>query len=372
MERQGHARSLAATAAAGYTLLVLYASLYPFVGWRWPPGMALQTLLTLPWPPWRDRFDEWINLAGYFPLGLLAALAMLRSGRGWLAALLVAVLASSLLSYVCEVLQQFVPTRHPSLKDWAANSGGAAAGALVALALHALGLSARWHELRTRWFEGADAGALLLLALWPLALLFPTPVPLGVGHLYDPLRTLLASWLNDVPWAAPVYAMLAAAPDAAPVPSPLAEASITTLGLLAPCLIAYATVRPFARRVALALVAFALAVAMMTLSTLLNFGPAHALAWVGRLAVRAFGAAALLALALAALPRAVVIGCGLVVLGALVAAVAQTPTDPYYAQSLQAWEQGRFVRFHGLAQWVGWLWPYAAIAWFLAQLGRRR
>ncbi|HOL37251.1 MAG TPA: teicoplanin resistance protein VanZ, partial [Rubrivivax sp.] len=49
-----------------------------------------------------------------------------------------------------------------------------------------------------------------------------------------------------------------------------------------------------------------------------------------------------------------------------------TPTDPYYAQSLQAWEQGRFVRFHGLAQWVGWLWPYAAIAWFLAQLGRRR
>jgi hypothetical protein len=38
------------------------------------------------------------------------------------------------------------------------------------------------------------------------------------------------------------------------------------------------------------------------------------------------------------------------------------------SRSLQAWEQGRFVRFHGLAQWIGWLWPYAAIGWLLARL----
>jgi hypothetical protein len=49
--------------------------------------------------------------------------------------------------------------------------------------------------------------------------------------------------------------------------------------------------------------------------------------------------------------------------------MAQAPADPYFAQSLQAWEQGRFVRFHGLAQWVGWLWPYVAMLWLLSRLG---
>jgi hypothetical protein len=62
---------------------------------------------------------------------------------------------------------------------------------------------------------------------------------------------------------------------------------------------------------------------------------------------------------------------GLVALTALVALVAEAPGDPYYAASLQGWEQGRFIRFHGIAQWVGWLWPYAAMGWLLARLTRR-
>jgi hypothetical protein len=61
-----------------------------------------------------------------------------------------------------------------------------------------------------------------------------------------------------------------------------------------------------------------------------------------------------------------------VVATGLVAGVAQAPDDPYFAQSLKAWEQGRFVRFHGLAQWVGWLWPYVAMGWMLSRLGTRR
>ena len=38
---------------------------------------------------------------------------------------------------------------------------------------------------------------------------------------------------------------------------------------------------------------------------------------------------------------------------------------------LQAWELGRWVHFYGLAQWVGWVWPFAAIVWLLARLSRR-
>jgi len=370
MDRHPHRRSLALPAALGYALVVLYASLYPFSGWRWPPGADLAALLALPWPPWRDPFDEWINLAGYLPFGLLTALALLRAGRARVAALLVGVALASLLSYACEVLQHFVAQRHPSLKDWALNTAGAAFGAALALALHALGLADRLRSARESWFGHAGPGALALLALWPLALLFPTPAPLGIGHLHGPLRALLVGWLADVPWAAPAHAALAAPAAVASPLAPLTEAAITTLGLLAPCLVAYAVVQPFMRRIALALGAVLLAGSALTLATLLNFGPGHALAWIGRLTLPALAVAALIALALASLPRMPIIGCGLLVLGALVAAVVQTPSDPYYAQSLQSWEQGRFVHFHGLAQWVGWLWPYAAIAWLLAQLGR--
>jgi hypothetical protein len=122
----------------------------------------------------------------------------------------------------------------------------------------------------------------------------------------------------------------------------------------------------------MALGALALAFGGMTLSTLLNFGPRHALAWIGPATLPGLGLGLAGALLATALPRRLVVGIALVVLTGLVVGVAQAPDDPYFAQSLQAWEQGRFVRFHGLAQWVGWLWPYLAMAWLLSRLGARR
>ena len=38
--------------------------------------------------------------------------------------------------------------------------------------------------------------------------------------------------------------------------------------------------------------------------------------------------------------------------------------------TLQAWEQGRFIRFNGLAQWLGWLWPYAVLVYVLLRVSR--
>jgi hypothetical protein len=58
-----------------------------------------------------------------------------------------------------------------------------------------------------------------------------------------------------------------------------------------------------------------------------------------------------------------------VLLSGHVALLNQAPESPYFAQTLQSWEQGRFVRFNGLAEWLGWLWPYATI---LLALGRIR
>jgi VanZ family protein len=382
--------SAATMLALAYAALVVYASLYPFEGWHWPAGADAAGLLALPWVTGGGEFDLWANLGGYILFGLLLTIGRLRSGTPLRWAVAMAVLVPAVLSYLMELAQTALPTRHPSLKDWLMNVAGAGLGVLIALAMHQLGLVDRWHELRVRWFERESVGALTLLALWPVGLLFPAPAPLGLGQIGGGrLLEGLQAWLDTLPWvdgwrewmqpaaaggteAAAAASAAALAAAAAPSGlSPLAEIFIVALGLLAPCVVAFSIVAPGWRRLALAFGALLLAALGMTLSTLLNFGPRHALAWITPWAGPAVGLATLAVLVLAPLSRAVVLGLGLMVLTGLVVAVAQAPADPYFAQNLQAWEQGRFVHFHGLAQWVGWLWPYAAIAWMLSRLATK-
>lgn len=363
-------RSSATPLALAMAALVLYASLFPFAGWRWPAGSALGDILRLPWAPWIDRLDELFNLVGYLPLGLLIYVAARRSGGGTKHAAVVAVAVPALLSYATEVVQTFLPNRHPSARDWAMNTLGAGCGAGLGLLLHSMGWIGRWHRIRETWFQRRSAGALALLALWPVGLLFPAPVPWGLGQIGPRLRELLADVLADVRWAEEAYYGLLAAPSNEPL-SLVSEVVTSTLGLLAPCLLAYAITVPGRRRVVLAAGAITLGFAAMTLSTLLNFGPQHALAWMTAAARTATLAAMLVALLLAWLPTRWILGIALLALAALAALVSHAPTDPYFAQTLQAWELGRFVHFHGLAQWIGWLWPFGAIAWLLVRLGDR-
>ena len=368
-------RSSATWLALVYAVLVVYASLYPFEGWRWPPGQSLATLAWLPSALHQSTFDVGSNLLGYLPIGGLLTLAAQRSGWRAGPALGLALALTALLSFSCEVLQQFVPRRVPAREDFMMNVAGAGGGGLLALAAHAAGWVDRWSILRSRWFSGDAAFALALLVLWPVGLLFPAPVPLGLGQVGERLREWLLHLLQDVPWAEAALHLLAAPAVAAAPLRPITETLIVTLGLLAPCLVAFSVVAPGWRRIVMALGALCFAVAGMTLSTLLNFGPQHAASWLGARTVPGLVTGTVLALLSTPLPRRLVAGVGLVVLTGLVASVMQAPDNPYFAQSLQAWEQGRFVRFHGLAQWIGWLWPFAAMGWMLSRLspaaGRR-
>jgi hypothetical protein len=39
------------------------------------------------------------------------------------------------------------------------------------------------------------------------------------------------------------------------------------------------------------------------------------------------------------------------------------PVNPYFDVTLADWRQGRYLHFNGLAHWLAWTWPYAALGW---------
>lgn len=361
-------RSLAGLLAGIYLLLLIYASLYPFDGWRWPAGAQAAEILRLQWPPWRNRFDEWSNLLGYAPFGAMLFTVVVRGGGSAGPALLLATLAPAALSYGMELLQHFIPQRFPSLRDWVSNVCGAVLGAALAWLAHSLGVLDLWRRVRERWFLPNSAAAVFLILIWPVGLLFPTPVPLGLGQVGPELREFLLWAVADTPYESAWAGVIGQAARAQEPLSRGRESLVIALGLLAPCLVAAVVTRRGWRRWMLAPVALGLAMAIMTLSTALNFGPDHAATWMTPATVHTLLLACALGMGLALAGPRVSAAIGLVALTAMVVIVNEAPADPYYAASLQGWEQGRFIRFHGLAQWIGLLWPYAAMGWLISRL----
>jgi VanZ family protein len=377
MARTPTSSALLASVAA---LLIVYASLYPMSGWDHPAGWAAWREVRLPWPARSTPFDVVANVLGYVPLGALVLMALLR-GPGWPvpAAFLGALLAGACLSLSMEVLQNFLPRRVPSAMDWVCNLGGTAIGALVAVGLQASGFVDGWLVRHDRWFHAGSAGGTTLMLLWPLALLFPTPVPLALGHVFDPLT----QWAIDLVSGSAVEAALreglaglgASGWPVALLPAPLPaslETGIVAVSLLGPCLLAFAISPPGWRRGALAGGAAVLAIGVLTLSTALNFGPQHAGAWRTPQALQGIAIGCAVACLLAWLPARVAAALGVAALLVMVVLTARVPADPYFAVSLAAWEQGRFVRFHGAAQWIGWVWPYAAMGYLAMRLSTPR
>lgn len=348
-----------------YAGLIVYASLYPFAHWR-DQGMLPWTFLGAPLPKYWTGFDVTVNVAGYVPLGFLLALTALRSGRASFA-VGVATLAAAALSLVMESLQGYLPVRVPSNVDFGLNALGAWIGAVLAWVLEKLGVIDRWSRFRSRWFVPEARGALVLLALWPVALLFPAAVPFGLGQVMERLEMALADALAETPFL-----------DWLPVRDielqplvPGMELVCVALGVLIPCLLGFFVIPSVGRRVWFALLVFAAGLSVTALSAALSYGPEHAWAWFSVPVRWGLVAAATLACAMLGLPRRIILALVLLALGFYLSLLNQSPANPYFAQTLADWEQGRFIRFHGLAQWLGWLWPYAALAYLLVQVGDR-
>jgi VanZ family protein len=354
-----------------YAALIVYASLYPFAGWR-DQGIAPWEFLASPWPKYWTGFDIAANAGGYVPLGFLLALSFARrsserfTARGNAPAIGVAVLTAAALSLLMEALQTYLPSRVPSNLDFGLNVVGALLGASVAGVLERAGAIDHWSRFRGRWFVEDARGALVLLALWPFALLFPAVVPFGLGQVVERLEGALADWLADTPFLEwlPVREV-----ELQPM-VPAAELLCVALGVLVPCMLGYSVLRSIGRRALFALVAFGVGVGATALSAALSWGPNHAWAWLSLPVQLGLAFGAFLGLVLIAVPRR---GCAALVLLALalnLAMLNQSSAGAYFTDTLQTWEQGRFIRFNGVAQWLGWLWPYATLLYVLLRVSR--
>ena len=338
-------------------LVIGYASLYPFDDWR-NQDIAPWFFVTAPWPKYNTWFDIISNFLGYVPLGFWLCLAGMRSQyrrwtSGWMA-----VLAACGLSFCMESLQSYLPVRVPSRLDWLMNTAGGVLGASVAVVLERRGWLYRWTQFRRNWLSHDAGVSLVLLALWPLALLYPVTVPLGLGHVADHLRRFLIEWNPE--WEG----RLANAMDVLSQPlTPALEMLCVALGLLVPGLLAVSLCRKLGQRLSAVVVTLVLAILGSALSATLTYGPEHAWYWLTPQSVCGLAVGLCALMAMLQWPQQRLVLCLFLVLSLLLMVLNLSPVSTYYEQTMQTWEQGRFIRFHGLTPWLNWSWPWALLVW---------
>ena len=336
-----------------FALLIVYASLHPFTGWR-DAGVAPLAFLFAPLPRFITAFDIAANVAGYAPLGFLAVLALFPALRGT-AAVITAFLVAAGLSLSLEVLQNFLPSRITSNLDLAANSVGALLGAAAGASYSARLLGDDGlHALRHRLFRPGgriDLG-LVLIGLWLMSQLNPATLLFGAGD----LRELLHRPSGEL-HTPDVFIRFEAA---------VVGASTIAVGLLATALVARG--QP-ARRIVVALLVGAFVVRTFAFGVL--FSPQDMLVWITPGALLGGGGGTVAYIAAAALPRPGRLALSALALMAATVLVNLAPENPYLAASLAVWRQGYFLNFNGLTRIVSAAWPFAALLYLMLLSGER-
>jgi hypothetical protein len=272
------------------------------------------------------------------------------------------------LSMCLEGVQNYLPSRRASNVDLWLNGLGGLVGGLSAWVLEKVGAIDRWSHFRRTWFVPQARGGLVLLALWPIAVIFPAAVPLGLGQVLERVEEALGEALSDTPFLEwlPMRTI-----ELQPL-LPGAELLCVLFGALIPVLLAYSILRSTFQRVIFLIAVLAISVLVSGISAGSSYGPEHAFSWLTlpvKLGLLGAAVAGVLCLFLSAR------SCIAVLLLALVAQLFMlnlAPASPYFAQTLQTWEQGRFIRFHGVAQWLGWLWPFVAVYYTLLRISANK
>jgi VanZ family protein len=354
------ASPVARAALLAYLLLIVYASWFPFSGWR-SSGLSPFAFLTLQMPRWWTGFDVMVNIVGYMPLGTLIVLALHPRVRGvW--AVAVAAIVGLLVSGTMEVVQNYLPSRVPSSLDLLTNAGGCLAGALLGAWFAPMLLDrSRLYLLRQRWFAAHASQGLVLVALWPLAQVYPQNYLFGNGQILPLLSEWLSDWLDtdidlvtmlrgDVPMSVEQYW--------------LSETIITACGMTGAALTLLCLTRRGAPRLALMLALIGVGIVVKTLASSLFFAPDNAFVWVTPGAEGGFLIGLIMLAGLAFAPQVAQRRLAVVTLVLSLIVVNTIPANPYFVSTLQAWQQGKFLNFNGAAQFLDMAWSVIAL-WFL-------
>ena len=343
-----------------YAFLIVYASWYPFSGWR-SNGLPVLAFLFNPLPYYWTKFDLLTNIVGYMPFGALLVFSMYPRLRG-MRAVLAACIVGTLVSAAMEAGQNFLPSRVPSNLDLITNAAGVALGALCgALLAPAFLEQSRMLSLGGRWFLHEASRGLIVLALWPLAQIYPQGYLFGHGQILP----IVSDWLSAL-WATQIDlgALIRREAELSAEQYWLSETIITACGFTGAVLMLLCLTRRRAPRLALALALISAALATKTLASALLFSPDNAFAWMtpGAEGGLVIGMIMLFGLALA--PPVAQRRVAALALITSLAVVNAAPANPYFVSTLQTWVQGRFLNFNGAAQFLSLAWPFIAL-WFL-------
>ncbi len=365
----GHAgaSSFARAGLLAYSLLIVYASWFPFSGWR-DIGVSPLAYLSEPWPRYWTAFDLAINVAGYVPFGMFLVCAFYPHLRRFRAAA-VAIACAVLVSATMEAVQTYLPSRVASNVDLLTNSVGGAIGAIAGAWLTPVLLEeSRFLQMRERWFQPIAGRGLILMALWPLAQIYPQEYLLGQGQMLPVLSGWLTAWF-DMP--IDLGRLLRAGQDLSIEQYWLAETFITASSLCGALLIFLGVLREQAPRALLSLLLVTAALLIKLLSSALSFGPENAFNWLTPGAATGVAVGLLLLAGLVLTRPATQKRLAVLLLFLSMVAVNLAPTNPYFVATLQTWVQGQFLNFFGAAQFLSLWWPIFAL-WFLLQRQARK
>lgn len=347
-----HARRsspLAAYFAAAIGVLIVYACLHPFSGWR-DPGLPMFEFLSAPWPRYYTWVDLTVNVVGIVPFSfaLVSALPGRLPRPG---AVALAVVLTFLLSLSVETLQNFLPSRVPSNVDVGCNTLGGLIGAVA---------GGRWggrlfdpHSGLTRWRRKQIVAGhpgeigLTLMGLWLLTLLTPENLLFASGD----LRRLF-----DLPTPLQFN----------PVRFVKVEAAITASQLVAVGLTLRCMMRQFSPWPLVLLVALGLGA--KTLAAAAFFSPGDPFHWAtpgGQIGLAAGAALLGVCLMLPARSHSMLAGLALLLGTAL---VNLAPENPFLPSDATLIRQGNFLNFHGLTLLTASLWPFITFI-YLGALG---
>ncbi|SMC63763.1 VanZ family protein [Polynucleobacter kasalickyi] len=321
------------------TALIIFASLTPF-------NFHLFTLNPFAWiaaplPKYIPLFDVEVNVLGYLPLGFLTVFALFPRWVKW-PAFIFSLLFGIILSASLESAQTYLSTRVANLTDLYANALGTFIGALLAITIHPVWLS---EQLTTRFritLKGKNQGIFLLLAIFPIAQIFPQNVWLGMGDFNLAFLRISPYWstlLNNTTQEVIIAAL----------------AVISTSAFLM-C----GTSMQFPKIKVVFSIIFVGGVLKIAMSQL-QYGSFDIKHWISIANLAGVIIGFIGAIVIRNCSRVTQWVVALVGFILLLILVNILPQNPYYLSQLQLLPQGRLTHFNGLLESITMIWPLLAI-----------